>query len=83
MATYLIKTTEVYRCDTEEEAKAWIEEAKHSHDYTVTKSSSEIRTLKSKGEIIDEWVRVTIVKQFTDEKEPYTVYIPEYKRNEV
>ncbi len=71
MATYLIKTTEVYRCDTEKEAKEWIEEAKHSKDYTVTKSSSEIKTLKQKGEIVDEWMRVTIVKEFQSEKEPY------------
>lgn len=78
MATYLIKTTEVYRCDNEKEAKEWIEQAKQSTEYTVTKTSSEIKTLKQKGEIVDEWMRVTIVKNFTDEKEPYAVIRPEY-----
>lgn len=70
MSKYLIKTTETYRCDTEEEAKALIEEAKKNHIYTVTKNSSEIKSLKQKGEIIDEWRRVTITKEFTSEKEP-------------
>lgn len=76
MANYLIKTTEVYRCDTEKEAKNLIEEAKKDSLYTVTKSSSEIRTTKQKGEIVDEWRRVTITKSFTEEKEPYgQVYV--------
>ena len=70
MANYLIRTTEIYRCDTEEEAKNLIEEAKKSGIYTVIKSSSEIRTTKQKGEIVDEWRRVTIMKEFTSEKEP-------------
>ena len=70
MSKYLIKTTEVYRCDTEEEAKALIEEAKKNHIYTVTKYNSEIRTIKQKGEVVEEWRRVTITKEFTSEKEP-------------
>lgn len=70
MANYLIKTTEIYRCDSEQEAKNLIEEAKNSSLYTVTKSSSEIKTLKQKGEIVDEWRRVTITKAFNEEKEP-------------
>ena len=70
MSKYLIKTTETYRCDSEEEAKALIEEAKKNHIYTVTKNSSEIKTLKQKGEVVDEWQRVTITKEFTSEKEP-------------
>ena len=70
MAKYLIKTTEVYRCDTEEEAKNLIEEAKRDGNYIVTKNSSEIKTLKQKGEIIDEWRRVIVTKEFTSEKEP-------------
>jgi len=71
MAYYLIKTTEIYRCDTEKEANLLIKAAKEDDTiYTVTKTSSEIKTLKQKGEIIDEWRRVTITKEFTSEKEP-------------
>ena len=79
---YLIRTTEVYRCDTEEEAKNLVEEAKKSGMYTVTKTSSEIKTLKQKGEIVDEWRRVTITKDFTSEKEPDSNIIISYGEEE-
>lgn len=72
MSSYLIKVTEQYRCDSEVEARALIEEAKQDGHYVVTKSSSEIKTVKSKGEIIDEWRRVVITKEITSEKEPDT-----------
>lgn len=76
MSKYLIKTTEQYRCDSEQEANELIKEAKASGLYTVTKTSSEIKTLKQKGEVVDEWRRVTITKVFNDEKEPYgQVYV--------
>ncbi|MBR3673922.1 MAG: hypothetical protein IKN65_06560 [Clostridia bacterium] len=78
MSRYLIKVTEQYRCDSEEEARKLIEEAKKNNQYTVTKSSSEIKTLKQKGEIVDEWRRVLITKEFCDEKEPYCQLEPEY-----
>ena len=70
MSCYLIKVTEQYRCDTEAEAEVLINEAKESGQYTVVMSSSEIKTTKSKGEVIDEWRRVLITKEFTSEKEP-------------
>ena len=78
MSTYLIKVTEQYRCDTETEAKKLIEEAKENHQYTVVKSSDEIKTLKQKGEIVDEWRRVTITKEFNQEKEPESYIMPMY-----
>lgn len=70
MSKYLIKVTEQYRCDTEEEARKLIEDAKKSYQYTLTKSSSEIKTTKQKGEIVDEWRRVILTKEFTSEREP-------------
>lgn len=78
MAVYLIKTTEVYRADSEKEAKEWIERAKADKTYTVTRSSSEIKTRTHKGEIEDEWRRVTLQKKFTEEKEPVEVFRVEY-----
>ena len=78
MSTFLIKVTEQYRCGTESEARQLIEEAKKDHKYTVTKSSSEIKVQKQKGEVIDEWRRVLITKEFCDEKEPDCQLIPEY-----
>lgn len=70
MAKYLIRTTEMYRCGTESEAKALIEEAKGSSEYSLVKYTSEHKERKAKGEIIDEWMRVTLTKQYDDEKEP-------------
>ena len=78
MSSYLIKVTEQYRCDTENEAKNLIEEAKRNNQYTVIKSSNEIKNVKQKGEIIDEWHRVLITKSFTSEKEPDVQIQAEY-----
>jgi len=82
MSTYLIKVTEQYRCDSEAEAKELINEAKASHQYMVTKSSTEIKTLKQKGEIVDEWRRVVITKEFTEEKEPVEQFKPIYSEGD-
>lgn len=78
MSVYLIKVTEQYRCDSESEAEKLINEAKQSGQYTVIKSSSEIKNTKAKGEIVDEWRRVLITKEFTSEKEPVSHILPEY-----
>ena len=82
MSSYLIKVTEQYRCDTEEEAKNLINEAKKSSEYTVTKSSDEIKTLKQKGEVVEEWRRVVITKEFNDEKVPDSYVMPRYEEEE-
>ena len=76
--SYLIKVTEQYRCDSESEAQNLIKKAKEDNQYTVIKTSSEIKTLRQKGEVIDEWRRVIITKEFTSEKEPDAQLEPEY-----
>lgn len=70
MSRYLIKAIEQYRCDTENEAKQLIEEAKGSSVYNLAKYTSEEKCTKVKGEIADEWYRVTLTKSFDNEKEP-------------
>ena len=70
MSKFLVKTTEQYRADSEGEAKQLIESAKADSKYTLSKYSSEYKTIKSKGEVVDDYYRVTLVKQFTSEKEP-------------
>lgn len=81
--TYLVKTTEQYRCATEKEAKDLINEAKSNDKYTVLKYSSELKVKKSKGEIEDGWYRVIITKEFTDEKEPSGWLMPNYKEGTI
>lgn len=71
MAKYLVNVTEVYRIDTEEEAQEFINEAKKASEFELKKYVSEKRCLKQKGEIVDEWMRVTLSKAFNEEKEPY------------
>ena len=67
---YLISTTEVYRVVTEAEVVQTIEEAKQDNHFILSKYSSQYKERKQKGEVIDTYYKVTLVKQFTDEKEP-------------
>lgn len=77
MAKYLVKRTDVYRVDTESEAKAFVEQQKANSKYEVVKHSTELRNAKAKGEIVDEWYRVTIVKNCNEEKDPIEPYVEE------
>lgn len=70
MSKYLCKTTEVYRVNSENEAAKLIDEAKKDGRFTLLKSTTEYKTVKAKGEIVDEYWLTTLVKQFTNPKEP-------------
>ena len=70
MFEYLINTTEVYRVNTEKEATELIDNAKQDKQYELAKYSSVKKEQKQKGEVIDEWYQVTLVKKFNAEKEP-------------
>lgn len=70
MSSYLIQTTEVYRVDNEAEAKSLIDEAKSEGISNLKKYNCEYKSQKAKGEIVQEWYRVTLTKTFADEKEP-------------
>lgn len=63
---FLISTTEVHRVDTENEAVMLIEDAKKDGNFILTKYKEK----KAKGEIIEEYYKVTLTKSFTDIKEP-------------
>ena len=67
---YLITTVETYRVDTQEDAEKLIKEAKGAKEYSLKKYSSEEKFLKQKGEIVQAWYRVTLAKEFDNEKEP-------------
>lgn len=67
---YLCEVTEKYRIDSETEAKTFIEEQKKDASYALKKYSSERKERKAKGEIVDEWMQVILVKTFNDPKEP-------------
>ena len=63
---YLLEVTENYRVDTDSEAKQLIEDAKGGNAL-VKKSTIQYKEWKQKGEVVDAWYKVTIVKAFTDE----------------
>ena len=76
---YLISTTETYRVDTEAEAEALIESAKNESSSILKKYGAVQKERKMKGEVIDSWINVTLVRSFTDEKEPDTVVNVSYE----
>ena len=78
MSRYLIKVTQQYRCDSQSEAMQLIKQAKENSQYTIIKTSNEIKTQKQKGEIVDQWRRVIITKEFCQEKEPDCELMPIY-----
>ena len=80
MSKYLISTSETYRVDTEEEAKNLIEEAKVDSSFQLAKYTSEYKVRKQKGEIIDEFYKVVLTKNFNDIKEPYVQINVEYNK---
>ena len=79
MAKYLIKTTEEHRADSELEAAELINAAKADGRYLLSKYSSVKKERKQKGEIVDEYYLVTLVKVFDDAKEPCGEATVEYK----
>lgn len=79
MSKYLIKTTEEHRADSEAEATALIDAAKTDSRYILSKYTSVKKERKSKGEVIDEYYIVTLVKVFDDAKEPCGEAQVEYK----
>ena len=65
----LMKTTEVYRVDSEEEAVELLDKEREfslTSEYTLTKSGYVLKNKKSKGEIIDTWAVCTIEKTFNE-----------------
>lgn len=67
---FLIQTTEIYRVDSEEQVKQIIEEAKNDKHFIVKKYTSQFKERKQKGEVIDAYWKLSITKEFADEKEP-------------
>lgn len=69
---YLIQVVETYRVDNEKEAAAAIEQAKTDPSYILSKYTSEHKEVKAKGEVVDEYYKVTLSKLFNNIKEPDT-----------
>lgn len=72
MAKYLISTVETYRVDKENEVETMLELAKNAKEYELIKYTSEKKEVKAKGEIVDEYYKVSLHKAFNDIKDPYS-----------
>ena len=79
MAKYLVSTVETYRVDTERESAEAIEEAKKDTTYILGKYTNEHKERKSKGEVVDEYWKLTLTKLFNDIKDPDNVYNVAYE----
>lgn len=72
MKRYLTKVVETYRLANEQDVEKFLSELKADSRFTIAKYISTKKELKSKGEVIDEWIRFEVTKLFNDEKEPNT-----------
>lgn len=72
MAKYLTTITETYRVGSAAEVEIMLEEARNATEYTLVKYNCESKQLKAKGEIVDEWLKLTLVKAFNEERDPLT-----------
>ena len=79
MSKYLVSTVETYRVDTEAEATRVIEEAKNDDAYVLGKYTSEHKTRKLKGEVVDEYWKLSLTKLFNDIKEPESIVNIDYE----
>ena len=78
MVKYLINDTTTYRVSTIEDVEALHEELKNDPTFELGSFSYKTKQVKAKGEIIDEYRRVMITKEFTSEKEPDSYVMPYY-----
>lgn len=79
MAKYLIKTEETYIVSQEYETEDLINTAKNAPNYMLLKHSCEKKEKKQKGEVIDEFYVVKLVKGFNDPKEPTDIIYIDYE----
>lgn len=77
---YLTKTVETYRVANEAEAASMIEEAKKDRRFALVKYEAVHKEKKAKGEVVDEWIRVTLHKAFNEEAAPDSEIEVEYKK---
>ena len=71
MSKYLLSVKETYRADSETEATTLINDAKtETSAFTLDKYDCTYKERKAKGEVVDSYYKVTLVKTFDDEKNP-------------
>ena len=70
MNRYLLKAVDTYRVPNEAAVEALHEELLNDPCFDLVGFSYKVKQIKAKGEVIDEFYKVTLAKTFTDIKEP-------------
>lgn len=73
MRRFLTKVTETYRLENEAVVENFLKELKTNPQFEVAKYTSTKKYKKSKGEIIDEWIRFEVTKVFNEEAGPDSI----------
>ena len=76
---HLLKVVDTYRVSTVEEVEQLHEELLDNPNFTLTAYSYKTKYIKAKGEIIDEYYKVSLTKLFTDIKDPTEVVTISYE----
>ena len=67
---FLIKSSETYRINNESEVNALLEESKNDSSFELRGYTTKKKDVKVKGEIVDTYYLVTLIKAFNDENDP-------------
>lgn len=76
---YLLKAVDTYRVANEAEMEALHEELLNDSKFDLVGFSYKVKQIKSKGEVVEEYMVVQATKQFTAEKEPVDVFTVSYE----
>lgn len=80
---FLIQTTEIFRCDSEQEAETFLKDMKKDKNYEITSSTVAKKEVKQKGEVVDSYIKLTVKKVYNEEKDPLVPYNHENNEEEV
>lgn len=69
MSKKLVSAVETYRLDDEFEVDQFLQELKKDASFEIAKYTSVKKEKKSKGEVVDDWIRFTVTKKFASEVE--------------
>lgn len=79
---FLIQTTEIFRCDSEQEAEIFLKDMKKDKNYEITSSTVAKKEVKQKGEVVDSYIKLTVKKVYNEEKDPSIPYNHENNDND-
>ncbi len=77
---YLLKAVDTYRVPDEAAVEALHDELLNDPTFDLVGFSYKVKQIKTKGEVIEEYMVVQATKVFTNEKDPEDVFIVSYER---